>query len=137
MPGGVNSPVRAFNAVGGHPPFIASGNGPYLMTEDGHRVIDFIASRGALLFGHADPAIVAAVEEAARKGTSFGAPTGLEVELAELVVELVPSVEVMRMVNSGTEAAASAIRVARAGTGKSGIIKFEGCYHGHADPFLV
>ncbi len=137
MPGGVNSPVRAFNAVGGHPPFIASGSGPYLTTEDGHRVIDFIASWGALLFGHADAAIVAAVEGAARKGTSFGAPTGLEVELAELIVELVPSVEVLRMVNSGTEATASAIRVARAATHKSGIIKFEGCYHGHADPFLV
>jgi len=137
MPGGVNSPVRAFNAVGGHPPFVVSGDGPHLMTEDGHRLIDFIASWGALLFGHADPAIVSAVEEAARKGTSFGVPTALEVELAELIVELVPSVEVVRLVNSGTEATASAIRVARAATGKSGIVKFEGCYHGHADPFLV
>ncbi len=137
MPGGVNSPVRAFNAVGGHPPFIASGNGPHLMTEDGDRVIDFIASWGALLFGHANPAIVAAIEEAARKGTSFGAPTAFEVELAELIIELVPSIEVLRMVNSGTEATASAIRVARAATDKSGIIKFEGCYHGHADSFLV
>lgn len=137
MPGGVNSPVRAFNAVGGHPPFIASGHGPYLTTEDGHRVIDFIASWGALLFGHADPAIVAAVEEAARKGTSFGVPTAMEVELAELIVELVPSVEVVRLVNSGTEATASAVRVARAATNRPGIVKFEGCYHGHADPFLV
>ena len=137
MPGGVNSPVRAFNAVGGHPPFIASGLGPHLTTEDGDRVIDFIASWGALLFGHADPEIVAAVEEAARKGTSFGVPTAREVELAELIVELVPSVEVVRLVNSGTEATASAIRIARAATNRPGIVKFEGCYHGHADPFLV
>jgi glutamate-1-semialdehyde 2,1-aminomutase len=137
MPGGVNSPVRAFNAVGGEPPFIVSGSGPYLTTEDGDTLIDFIASWGALLFGHADPAIVDAVERAVRKGTSFGVPTALEVELAELIVELVPSVEVVRMVNSGTEATASAIRVARAATGRPGIVKFEGCYHGHADPFLV
>jgi glutamate-1-semialdehyde 2,1-aminomutase len=137
MPGGVNSPVRAFNAVGGQPPFIVSGSGPYLTTEDGDRLIDFIASWGALLFGHADPAIVDAVERAARNGTSFGVPTALEVELAELIVELVPSVEVVRLVNSGTEATASAIRVARAATGRPGIVKFEGCYHGHADPFLV
>ena len=137
MPGGVNSPARAFNAVGGHPPFVASGKGPYLTTEDGHQLIDFIASWGALVFGHSDPTIIAAIEAAARKGTSFGVPTALEVELAELIVELVPSVEVVRMVNSGTEATASAIRVARAATGKPGIVKFEGCYHGHADPFLV
>ena len=137
MPGGVNSPVRAFNAVGGDPPFIASGHGPHLVTEDGHQVIDFIASWGALLFGHADPSIVAAVEQAARKGTSFGVPTAMEVELAELIVELVPSVEVVRLVNSGTEATASAVRVARAATNRPGIVKFEGCYHGHADPFLV
>jgi glutamate-1-semialdehyde 2,1-aminomutase len=137
MPGGVNSPARAFNAVGGHPPFITSGRGPHLLTEDGAQVIDFIASWGALLFGHADPEIVDAIVSAARRGTSFGVPTALEVELAELIVELVPSVEVVRMVNSGTEATASAIRVARAATGRSGIVKFEGCYHGHADPFLV
>lgn len=137
MPGGVNSPVRAFKAVGGSPPFITSASGPHLETVDGIRLIDFISSWGALILGHAEPAIVAAVEEAARKGTSFGAPTPREVELAELVTEMVPSIEVMRMVNSGTEATASAIRVARAATGKSGIIKFEGCYHGHADPFLV
>jgi glutamate-1-semialdehyde 2,1-aminomutase len=137
MPGGVNSPARAFNAVGGHPPFIASGQGAHLTTEDGHRVIDFIASWGALLFGHADPKIIAAIEGAARKGTSFGVPTAMEVELAELIVELVPSVEIVRLVNSGTEATASAIRVARAATNRPGIVKFEGCYHGHADPFLV
>jgi len=137
MPGGVNSPVRAFNAVGGHPPFVASAFGPHLRTVDGDELIDFISSWGALILGHAEPTVVAAVEEAARKGTSFGVPTAQEVELAELVVRLVPSIEVMRMVNSGTEATASAIRVARAATGRPGIIKFEGCYHGHADPFLV
>lgn len=137
MPGGVNSPVRAFKAVGGSPPFIASASGAHLETVDGEHLIDFISSWGALILGHAEPAIVAAVEEAASKGTSFGVPTPREVELAELVTRMVPSIEVMRMVNSGTEATASAIRVARAATGKSGIIKFEGCYHGHADPFLV
>lgn len=137
MPGGVNSPVRAFNAVGGHPPFIASGSGPHLESVDGQRFIDFIASWGALLFGHADPTIVDAITDAARKGTSFGLPTALEVDLAELITTLVPSIDVVRMVNSGTEATASAIRLARAATGKSSIIKFEGCYHGHADPFLV
>ena len=137
MPGGVNSPVRAFKAVGGSPPFIASGSGARLETVDGTRLIDFISSWGALILGHAEPAVVAAVEDAARKGTSFGVPTPREVELAELVTRMVPSIEVLRMVNSGTEATASAVRVARAATGKSGIIKFEGCYHGHADPFLV
>ena len=137
MPGGVNSPVRAFKAVGGSPPFIASAAGARLTTEDGDELIDFICSWGALILGHAEPTIVAAVEEAARKGTSFGVPTASEVELAELVTEMLPSIEVMRMVNSGTEATASAIRVARAGTGKPGIVKFEGCYHGHADSFLV
>ncbi|MFB3051571.1 MAG: glutamate-1-semialdehyde 2,1-aminomutase [Acidimicrobiia bacterium] len=137
MPGGVNSPVRAFKAVGGTPPFVASASGPHITTIDGETLVDFIASWGALILGHAEPSIVAAVEEAARKGTSFGIPTTKEVELAELITELVPSIEVMRMVNSGTEATASAIRVARAATGKPGIVKFEGCYHGHADPFLV
>lgn len=137
MPGGVNSPVRAFGAVGGHPPFIASGEGAVLTTVDGHRLIDFVASWGALIIGHAEQVIVEAVEQAARRGTSFGLPTGAEVELAELVTSLVPSLEVVRMVNSGTEATASAIRVARAATARSGIVKFEGCYHGHADPFLV
>lgn len=137
MPGGVNSPVRAFKAVDGTPPFIASAIGPRMTTVDGIELIDFIASWGALIFGHAHPAIINAVVEATKGGTSFGAPTTLEVELAELIVEMVPSVDVLRMVNSGTEATASAIRVARAATGKPGIIKFEGCYHGHADPFLV
>ena len=137
MPGGVNSPVRAFKAVGGSPPFIASAAGPRLTTVDGEELIDFVASWGALILGHAEPSVVAAVEEAARRGTSYGVPTAQEVELAELVREMVPSMELMRMVNSGTEATASAIRVARAATDRAGIIKFEGCYHGHADPFLV
>jgi glutamate-1-semialdehyde 2,1-aminomutase len=137
MPGGVNSPVRAFNGVGGDPPFAASASGPRLRTVDGDELIDFICSWGALILGHAEPTVIEAVEEAARRGTSFGVPTTHEVEFAELVTSMVPSIEVMRMVNSGTEATASAIRVARAATGRPGIIKFEGCYHGHADPFLV
>jgi glutamate-1-semialdehyde 2,1-aminomutase len=137
MPGGVNSPVRAFGAVGGHPPFIASGKGAVVTTIDGDRLIDFVASWGALIIGHAEDAVVDAVGDAARRGTSFGLPTSAEVELAELVTSLIPSLDVVRMVNSGTEATASAIRVARAATARPGIIKFEGCYHGHADPFLV
>jgi glutamate-1-semialdehyde 2,1-aminomutase len=137
MPGGVNSPVRAFKSVGGTPPFVKSAHGPYLTTVDDERLIDFVASWGALILGHAEPSIVTAVEEAARRGTSFGVPTSQEVELAELVTKLIPSIEVMRMVNSGTEATASAIRVARAATDRPGIVKFDGCYHGHADPFLV
>lgn len=137
LPGGVNSPVRAFRAVGGTPPFVASAAGPYIDTVDGHRLIDFIASWGALILGHAREEIVDAVIAAARKGTSFGVPTAGEVELAELITVLVPSIEVVRMVNSGTEATASAIRLARAATSRVGIIKFEGSYHGHADPFLV
>ena len=137
MPGGVNSPARAFQAVGGTPPFVASASGPYLTTVDGEDLIDFIASWGALILGHAYPTVVAAVEEAARRGTSYGVSTSEEVELAELIVSLVPSIDVVRMVNSGTEATASAVRVARAATARSGIVKFAGCYHGHADPFLV
>jgi glutamate-1-semialdehyde 2,1-aminomutase len=137
MPGGVNSPVRAFRAVGGAPPFAESGSGAYLRTIDGDNLIDFIASWGALILGHAHPEVVAAVRHAATKGTSFGVSTTAEVELAELICDLVPSVEVVRLVNSGTEATASAIRLARAATGRSAVIKFEGGYHGHADPFLV
>jgi len=137
MPGGVNSPVRAFQSVGADPVFVASGSGPRVTSVDGDAYVDFIASWGALILGHAHPVIVEAVERAARQGTSFGIPTTAEVELAELICELVPSVEVVRMVNSGTEATASAIRVARAATGRRAIIKFEGNYHGHADPFLV
>ncbi len=137
MPGGVNSPVRAFNAVGGSPPFAVSARGPHIITADGGTYIDFIASWGALLLGHAHPSIVDAATAAIAGGSTFGIPSPAEVELAELITELVPSIEVVRMVNSGTEATASAIRLARAATGKAGMIKFEGCYHGHADPFLV
>jgi glutamate-1-semialdehyde 2,1-aminomutase len=137
MPGGVNSPVRAFLAVGGTPPFIESGDGARLRTVEGEELIDFISSWGALILGHAHPEVVEAIREAAGRGTSFGAPTVAEVELAELICSLVPSVDVVRMVNSGTEATASTLRLARAATGRSTIIKFEGCYHGHSDAFLV
>jgi glutamate-1-semialdehyde 2,1-aminomutase len=137
MPGGVNSPVRAFRAVGGTPPFIASARGARLLTVDGVELIDFIASWGALILGHAHPEVVEAVKRATDQGTSFGVPTTDEVELAELVCSLMPAVEVMRMVNSGTEATASVLRLARAATGRAGVIKFEGCYHGHSDSFLV
>ena len=137
MPGGVNSPVRAFLAVGGIPPFIESGSGAWLRTVDGEELIDFIASWGALILGHAHPEVVEAIREAVGRGTSFGVPTTAEVELAELICSLVPSVEVVRLVNSGTEATASTLRLARAATGRSAVVKFEGCYHGHADAFLV
>lgn len=137
MPGGVNSPVRAFLAVGGTPPFIESGRGAYLRTVEGDELIDFIASWGALILGHAHPEVVEGIREAVGRGTSFGVPTAAEVELAELICSLVSSVEVVRMVNSGTEATASALRLARAATGRPAVIKFEGCYHGHTDAFLV
>jgi glutamate-1-semialdehyde 2,1-aminomutase len=137
IPGGVNSPVRAFKAVGGHPRFIARGEGPYLFDVDGNRYIDYVGSWGPLILGHADPRVVAAVTAAARDGTSYGAPTPAEVRLAELVVEAVPSIEMVRFVNSGTEATMSALRVARAYTGREKIIKFAGGYHGHADMLLV
>lgn len=137
IPGGVNSPARAFGAVGGVPPFIERGKGPFLFDIDGNRFIDYIGSWGPHLFGHNHPAITEAIERSLRTGTSFGAPTMAESELAELVVELVPSVEKVRMVNSGTEATMSAIRVARGYTGRNRIIKFAGCYHGHVDSLLV
>lgn len=137
MPGGVNSPVRAFASVGGTPPMIESGSGARLRTIDGDELIDFVASWGALIFGHADPSITGAVTAAVEAGTSFGIPTVAEAELAELITALVPSVEVLRMVNSGTEATASVLRLARAATGRPGVVKFEGCYHGHSDSFLV
>jgi len=137
MPGGVNSPVRAFRAVGGAPPFVESGRGARLSTVDGRELVDFIASWGAQILGHAHPEVVEAVQKAVTRGTSFGVSTTAEVELAELICELVPSVEVVRMVNSGTEATASALRLARAATSRQAVIKFEGCYHGHSDPFLV
>ena len=137
MPGGVNSPVRAFKAVGGTPPFIESASGPYLRTVGGSALIDFIASWGAIVLGHADPEVVEAIATAAAKGTSYGVPTVGEVDFAEQVTTMLPSIEMLRMVNSGTEATASALRLARGATGRDVVVKFEGCYHGHADAFLV
>jgi glutamate-1-semialdehyde 2,1-aminomutase len=137
IPGGVNSPVRAFRAVGGEPPFISRGEGAYLWDEDGNRYVDYVLSWGPLILGHAHPAVVRALAEAAARGTSYGAPTALETELAELVIEMVPSVEMVRFVNSGTEATMSALRLARAYTGRHKIVKFKGCYHGHGDMLLV
>ncbi|MGB9605725.1 MAG: glutamate-1-semialdehyde 2,1-aminomutase [Bryobacteraceae bacterium] len=137
IPGGVNSPVRAFRAVGGAPPFIVRGQGARIWDADGNRYLDYIGSWGPLLLGHAHPDVVAAVEEAARAGASFGLPTEREVELAELICEAVPSIEMVRLVNSGTEATMSALRLARAFTGRDLVIKFEGCYHGHVDSLLV
>jgi glutamate-1-semialdehyde 2,1-aminomutase len=137
IPGGVNSPARAFGAVGGQPVFIARGDGPYLVDLDDNRYLDFIGSWGPLILGHAHPRVVAAATEAVRQGASFGAPTQRESELAELIVEAVPSIEMVRMVSSGTEAAMSAIRLARGCTGRDVIVKFAGCYHGHVDSLLV
>ncbi len=137
IPGGVNSPVRSCRAVGTHPLFIASGQGSRIYDEDGNVYIDYVGSWGPLILGHAHPEVVAAVKKAADLGTSFGIPTMLEVQLAQLITELLPSMEMVRMVNSGTEATMSAIRVARGYTGRSKIIKFDGCYHGHADTLLV
>jgi glutamate-1-semialdehyde 2,1-aminomutase len=137
IPGGVNSPVRAFRGVGGQPRFIERGEGPYLFDADGNRYIDYVLSWGPLILGHAHPQVVDALARAAQRGTSYGAPTALEVELAELVRELMPGLELIRFVNSGTEATMSALRLARACTGRDKIIKFEGCYHGHADMLLV
>ncbi|MGH2724748.1 MAG: glutamate-1-semialdehyde 2,1-aminomutase [Actinomycetota bacterium] len=137
IPGGVNSPVRAFGAVGGAPRFAARGKGAYLVDADGNRHVDYVQSWGALLFGHARAEVVEAAVEAARRGTSFGAPTEGEVALAEAVVKAVPSVEMVRLVSSGTEAAMSAIRLARGATGRPKVVKFAGCYHGHADALLA
>ncbi|HTG46080.1 MAG TPA: glutamate-1-semialdehyde 2,1-aminomutase [Actinomycetota bacterium] len=137
IPGGVDSPVRAFGAVGGTPRFIARGEGAELIDVDGDRSIDLVQSWGALLFGHARPEIVRAATEAAARGTSFGAPTEAEVELAARIVALVPSVEQVRLVSSGTEATMSAVRLARGATGRDLLVTFEGCYHGHADPLLA
>jgi glutamate-1-semialdehyde 2,1-aminomutase len=137
LPGGVNSPVRAFKAVGGVPVFVTEASGAYFTDADGNRYIDFIASWGPLLFGHAFEPVLEAVIDRARKGTSFGMPTALETELAELVVSMVPNIDKVRFVNSGTEACMSAIRLARGYTGRDKIIKFAGCYHGHADAFLI
>ena len=137
MPGGVNSPVRAFNAVGGEPLFIKSGKGSQIIDVDGNKFIDYVASWGPLIFGHAHPRVVEAIIRQAELGTSYGASTELEIELAEKVVSAIPSVEVVRMVNSGTEAVMSALRLARGITGRDKIVKFEGCYHGHSDSLLV
>ena len=137
LPGGVDSPVRAFRAVGGQPLFIARGAGAYLYDVDGNRYVDYVLSWGPLILGHAHPRIVAALAEAAARGTSFGAPSPLEIELAELIQKFLPSIEMIRFVNSGTEATMTALRLARAFTGRNKIIKFEGCYHGHADLLLV
>ncbi len=137
IPGGVNSPVRAFRAVGGTPRFIARAQGAYLWDADGHRYVDYIGSWGPMILGHGHPSVLEAVTRAAREGLSFGAPTEREVELAEEILKLVPSMEQVRLVSSGTEAAMSAIRLARGATGRSRLIKFEGCYHGHADALLV
>ncbi|HLY70836.1 MAG TPA: glutamate-1-semialdehyde 2,1-aminomutase [Puia sp.] len=137
IPGGVNSPVRAFKSVGGTPLFISKAKGAYLFDADGNKYIDYIASWGPMILGHAHNVVVKAIQEKAMHSTSFGAPTELEIEMAELVISMVPNVDLIRMVSSGTEACMSAVRLARGFTKRNKIIKFEGCYHGHADSFLV
>ncbi|HEY9503768.1 MAG TPA: glutamate-1-semialdehyde 2,1-aminomutase, partial [Pyrinomonadaceae bacterium] len=137
MPGGVNSPVRAFRGVGGSPKFIKSASGATITDVDGRTYIDYVGSWGPMILGHADAEIVSALKEVVGYGTSFGAPNELEVQLAEEVIDAVPSIEMVRMVNSGTEATMSAIRLARGVTGRSKLVKFEGCYHGHGDSLLV
>jgi len=137
LAGGVDSPVRAFRAVGGEPVVIACGEGPHVYDVDGNRYIDYVCSWGPLILGHAHPAVVEAVRKAAERGTSYGAPTEAEADLAQLIVEAMPSIELLRFVNSGTEATMSALRLARAFTGRDKVVKFEGCYHGHADGLLV
>jgi len=137
IPGGVNSPVRAFRGVGGSPQFIRSARGATITDVDGKTYVDYVGSWGPMILGHADEEVVAAVQEVATRGTSFGAPTELEVELAQEVIDAVPSIEMVRMVSSGTEATMSAIRLARGVTGRTKLVKFEGCYHGHADSLLV
>lgn len=137
IPGGVNSPVRAFRSVGGTPVFFKKGSGSRLWDEDGREYIDYVGSWGPMILGHAHPQVIAAVQKSAENSLSFGAPTALELEMAELITEIVPSMEQVRLVSSGTEATMSAIRLARGYTGRSKILKFEGCYHGHADSLLV
>jgi len=138
MPGGVNSPVRAFKAVGLTPPFIQRGEGAYLYDIDGNQYLDYVASWGPLILGHRHPAVIAALENTLHTmGTSFGAPTELESELAQEIITAVPSIEMVRLVNSGTEAAMSAVRLARGYIGREKVVKFAGCYHGHADYFLI
>src|SRR6184192_673194 len=137
IPGGVNSPVRAFRGVGGEPFFVARGEGARIWDVDGRSYLDFLGSWGPLILGHAAPSVVAAIADAAARGTSYGAPTGLEVEMAEAITAAYPSIELVRLVSSGTEAAMSAIRLARGATGRDVLLKFDGCYHGHADSLLV
>ncbi|EHL2529791.1 glutamate-1-semialdehyde 2,1-aminomutase, partial [Listeria monocytogenes] len=137
LPGGVNSPVRAFNSVDASPVFMDHGKGAYITDVDGNEYIDYVLSWGPLILGHADPAVVNAITKAALKGTSFGTPTEIETELAKLVIERVPSIEIVRMVSSGTEATMSAIRLARGYTKREKILKFEGSYHGHGDSLLI
>ncbi len=137
LPGGVNSPVRAFHGVGGKPIFVRSADGPYLIAEDGRRYIDYICSYGPLIFGHRPAQVDQAITAALERGTTFGAPTVAEIELAELICSAFPAMDMVRLVNSGTEATMSALRLARAATGRHKLIKFIGCYHGHADPYLV
>src|ERR1700686_1670228 len=137
IPGGVNSPVRAFRAVGGTPRFFARGEGAYVWDADGKRYIDYVGSWGPAILGHAHPETVRAVQETARNGLSFGAPTELEIEMAETLCRLLPSLDMVRLVSSGTEATMTALRLARGYTGRPKIIKFEGCYHGHGDSLLV
>ena len=137
FPGGVNSPVRAFRAVGGHPPFIERADAAYLYDADGNRYIDYFGSWGPMILGHAFPPVVEAIERAARNSPSFGASTAAEADLAERIVACYPAIEKLRFVSSGTEATMSAIRLARAATNRNLIVKFEGCYHGHSDGLLV
>ena len=137
LPGGVNSPVRAFKAVEMDPVFIEKAQGAKIYDVDGNEYIDYVGSWGPLILGHAHPCIVKAVQEAAARGTSYGAPTELEIEVARLIVDAVPSIEMVRMVNSGTEAVMGALRLARGYTGRAKIVKFIGCYHGHADSLLI
>ena len=137
IPGGVNSPVRAFRGVGGNPVFFKSGNGAWLTDADGNRYIDYVGAWGPLILGHSHARVRAALHNQLDLGTAFGAPTELEVQLAERICQLMPSVESVRLVNSGTEATMSAIRLARGYTGREKIVKFEGCYHGHVDSMLV
>ncbi len=137
IPGGVNSPVRAFKSINGEPIFINKGKGSKIYDIDGNEYIDYVGSWGPLILGHAHDEVVAAIKETAEKGTSYGAPTVIESQMAELIVDMVPSIDIVRMVNSGTEATMSALRLARGFTGRELIVKFEGCYHGHADSFLI
>ncbi len=137
IPGGVNSPVRAFRGVGGEPVFVQRAEGPYLWSESGHRYIDYVGSWGPMILGHAHPEVIREVQETAARGLSFGAPTVLETRMADRICELLPDMDLVRMVNSGTEATMSAIRLARGVTGRDKIVKFEGCYHGHSDSLLV